>query len=74
MIAARQGHVEVVLFLLNQNSNSLWEKDRNDQTILHLAASTNQTAVIKAVLGEQAEADHLVNEVNMNTVGLDILH
>ena len=46
MIAACQGHVNVVKYLSERNA-SLENKDKNDQTIIHLAARNDKSSVIK---------------------------
>ena len=49
MKAACQGHVEVVEFLAQENAN-LKNKDRSDQTIIHLAARHDQADVIEVTV------------------------
>ena len=46
MIAACQGHVNVVNYLSKKEDN-LEIKDRNDQTIIHLAARNGRSLVIE---------------------------
>ena len=45
MIAACKGNVNVVKYLSSKDAD-LEYKDRNDQTIIHLAAKNDQSAVI----------------------------
>ena len=62
MAAAAQGHIETVMFLADQGASIEW-KDKNDQTIIHLAAQNNQDEVIKAILDlESTPKDFMVNE------------
>jgi len=63
MIAACKGNVNVVEYLSNEGAY-LGCKDRNDQTIIHLAAKNNQPAVIDAVFEGLNDDDvhYLVNE------------
>ena len=62
MAAAAQGHIETVMFLADQGASLEW-KDKNDQTIIHLAAQNNQDDVIKAILDlESTPKDFMVNE------------
>ena len=62
MVAASQGHIETVKFLAEKGA-SLERKDKNDQTIIHLAAQNNQDEVIKAILDlESTPKDFMVNE------------
>ena len=62
MAAASQGHIETVMFLADRGASLEW-KDKNDQTIIHLAAQNNQDEVIKAILDlESTPKDFMVNE------------
>ena len=62
MAAASQGHIETVMFLADRGASIEW-KDKNDQTIIHLAAQNNQDEVIKAILDlESTPKDFMVNE------------
>ena len=62
MAAASQGHIETVKFLADKGA-SLEKKDKNDQTIIHLAAQNNQDEVITAILDlESTPKDFMVNE------------
>ena len=62
MAAASQGHIETVMFLADKGASLEW-KDKNDQTIIHLAAQNNQDEVIKAILDlESTPKDFMVNE------------
>ena len=46
MVAACQGHINVVKFLRDKKAD-LKHKDRNDQTIVHLAAKSDQNSIIE---------------------------
>ncbi len=62
MAAASQGHIETVMFLADRGASIEW-KDKNDQTIIHLAAQNNQDEVIQAILDlESTPKDFMVNE------------
>jgi len=61
MIAACKGNVNVVKYLSSRDAD-LEYKDRNDQTIIHLAAKNDQSAVIHALLEKNDDAHYLVNE------------
>merc|ERR1719495_572138 len=49
MVAACQGHINVVKFLRDKKAD-LKHKDRNDQTIVHLAAKSDQNSIIEVLL------------------------
>ena len=62
MVAASQGHIDTVKYLASKSAE-LDLKDKNDQTIIHLAAQNNQDAVIEEILNlESTPTDFMVNE------------
>ena len=66
MVAAVWGHINAVVFLTERGA-SLEQKDKNDHTIIHLAAQHKQDEVIKAILDlESTPGDFMVNENDMH--------
>ena len=66
MAAASQGHINIVKFLANKGA-SLERKDKNDQTIIHLAAQKNQHEVINAILDLESTPGVNENDQEDNT-------
>ena len=62
MAAAVNGHLEIVKYLASKHAD-LDIKDKNDQTIIHLAAKHNRSSVIEEILDlETTPRDFMVNE------------
>ena len=63
MAAAVNGHLEIVQYLAEQKGVKLDLKDKNDQTIIHLAAKNNNPEVIEEILKlDTTPDDFMVNE------------
>ena len=58
--ACFDGHLDIVKYLVERKAE-LDHKDKNDQTIIHLAAKNNQDEVIEEIL-QSASDDYMVNE------------
>jgi ankyrin repeat protein len=69
-IAARKGHSNVVMAILNKSPKAINVENETGKTALHIAANEGHTAVVKEILGKFPEAFNVKN--NIKQTALDI--
>jgi len=55
-LAAQEGHLSVVEYLFNQNTD-INSKDKNDYTPLHLAAQEGHLSVVEYLINKKADVN-----------------